>query len=104
MECLVLLLLLETTALLAEVAALTVTAETTALTETSLLTRKSGVHSLVGVGDDVVGEVEELSQVLETRISESVVEVAPNHEFCNQMHTSCRSCSHIRGSRGTGAA
>ena len=101
---LVLLLLLEAAALLAEVAALTVAAETTALTETSLLTRKSGVHSLVGVGDDVVGEVEELSQVLETRISESVVEVAPNHKFCNQMHTSCRSCSRIRGSRGTGAA
>ena len=58
----------------------------------------------MGVGDDVVGEVEELSQVLETRISESVVEVAPNHDSFNLIYTSCRSCSHIRGSRGTGAA
>ena len=88
---LVLLLLLEATALLAEVAALTVTAETTALTETSLLTRKSGVHSLVGVGDNISREVEELSEVLETRISKGVVEVAPTRYILSIERTNCKS-------------
>ena len=78
---LVLLLLLEASVVLAHSTALTVTAVEAALAEASLLTRKSGVHSLVGVGDDVVGEVEELSQVLETRVSEGVVEVAPSRKW-----------------------
>ena len=75
------LLLVKTAAVVAELTTLTIATETALLTITtrtrSLLTRKSGVHSSVGVGDNVVREVKELTEVLETRISQGVVEVAP---------------------------
>ena len=77
---LVLLLLVEAAAVAAVLAALTITEAglvTVAAETRSLITRKSGVHSSVGVGDDVVGEVQELSQVLETRVRQGVVEMAP---------------------------
>ena len=69
--------LIETRAVVTET---TLTSSAAVTVETrSLLTRKSGVYSLVGVGDNISREVEELSEVLETRISKGVVEVAPNH-------------------------
>ena len=77
---LVLLLLVEAAAVAAVLAALTITEAglvTIAAETRFLITRKSGVHSSVGVGDDVVGEVQELSQVLETRVRQGVVEMAP---------------------------
>ena len=77
---LVLLLLVEAAAVAAVLAALTITEAglvTVAAETRFLITRKSGVHSSVGVGDDVVGEVQELSQVLETRVRQGVVEMAP---------------------------
>ena len=79
--------------------ALTITAEAR-----SVLTRQSGVHSLVGVGHDVVGQVQELSQVLETRVRQGVVEVAPADHRLTPLATSCRSSSRNRETRGTGAA
>ena len=75
------LLLVKTAAVVAVLTTLTITTETRLVTITveagSLLTRKSGVHSSVGVGDNVVRKVEELTEILETRISQGVVEVAP---------------------------
>ena len=76
-----LLLLIKTATIVAVLTTLTITTETRLITITvetrSLLTRKSGVHSSVGVRDNVVGEVKELTQILETRISQGVVEMAP---------------------------
>ena len=80
MKDLVLLLLVEAAAVAAVLAALTITEAglvTVAAETRFLITRKSEVHSSVGVGDNVVGEVQELSQVLETRVRQGVVEMAP---------------------------
>lgn len=75
------LLLVKTAAVVAVLTTLTITTETRLVTITvearSLLTRKSRVHSSVGVGDNVIRKVEELTEILETRISQGVVEVAP---------------------------
>ena len=76
-----LLLSVETAAVVAVLTALTIASEaglvTIAVEARTLLTRQSGVHSSVGVGNDVSRQVEELSQVLQTGISQRVVEVAP---------------------------
>jgi len=84
------LLLVKTAAVVAVLTTLTITTETRLVTITveagSLLTRKSGVHSSVGVGDNVVRKVEELTEILETRISQGVVEMAPTINQLSYSH------------------
>ena len=48
--------------------------------EVSFFARKSGIDSLVSLRSTIGREVEEFSEVLETRISESVIEVAPTNK------------------------
>ena len=83
------LLLVESTAVVAESTALTVTTEASLLSITvetgSLLTRHRGIHSLVSIGDNISRKVEELSEILHTRISQSVVEMAPRTKKNNAL-------------------
>ena len=72
--------LFETRAVVTE-AAFTLSAVVTV--EVSFFTRKSGVDSLVGLRSTIGREVEEFSEVLETRVGESVIEVAPTDKTEN---------------------
>ena len=88
------------TSILAEVATLTtevatITTEVAALIITIMVeTRalgKNRIHSLVSIWDNVVGEVQVLSKVLEARVRQGVVEMAPKNSLKHLAPTSCRS-------------
>lgn len=59
----------------------TITSTVFTLETRSLFTRKGRISSLVSVGNNISREVKELSKILKTRISKSVIEVAPTDQY-----------------------
>lgn len=76
------LFLIKTRAVVTETA-FTITSTVFTLETRSLFTRKGRISSLVSVGNNISREVKELSKILKTRVSKSVVEVAPRNHRLN---------------------
>ena len=74
------LFLIKTRAVVTETA-FTITSTVFTLETRSLFTRKGRISSLVSVGNNISREVKELSKILKTRISKSVIEVAPTDQY-----------------------